>query len=185
MTCSFEEALGEARAGDAAGFEWLYEELNQRVHSFVRLRGCADPEGLVNDVFLQVFMNIGRFDGSEPQFKAWVFRIARNKLIDEYRQLSRRPTELTLDALEADTVADDNVEAQALMTLGTESVLRHLERLTDEQREVLLLRIVGDLTIESVAAIVDKNIGAVKALQRRALRTLAQKMSPETRTPTG
>ncbi|MEL7209546.1 MAG: RNA polymerase sigma factor [Actinomycetota bacterium] len=181
---TFPTVLEAARAGEARAFERLYELLHRRVYAFAHVRGCADPEGLVNDVFVQVFVNIGTFEGNEPQFKAWVFRIARNRVIDEARRRRRRPIDASLDeeTIHGLTSVDDT-EREALDRVGSASVLAHLDALTPEQRDVVLLRIVADLTIESIAGILDKRPGAVKALQRRAFRTLAREMALDARTP--
>jgi RNA polymerase sigma factor (sigma-70 family) len=180
FTPSFEAVLGAACKGDGRAFEQLYKALNRRVAAFSRVRGADDPEGVVNAVFLQVFTGLGGFEGSEPQFKAWVFRIARNKLIDEARRRERRPEEVAPnDEAMAAIQASDDVEKEVVGRLRTDSVLSHLSALTSDQRDVLLLRIVSDLSIDTVAEILDKPPGAVKALQRRALRTLARRISRE------
>ena len=177
---SFDEVLEAARTGDDLAFGVLYEALNRRLHAFARVRGASDPEGLVNDVFLQVFTGLPTFKGTEGQFKAWVFKIARNKLIDEARKRQRRPIEAADERTDTLAVAaPDGVETEVVDRLGTESLLAHLHRLTDAQRDVLLLRLVSDLTIDTIAEVLGKRPGAVKALQRRALRTIAQNMSAE------
>lgn len=164
-------------------FELLYGLLHRRVYAFARLRRCPDSEGLVNDVFFQVFSNIARFEGSEAEFRAWVFRIARNKLIDQTRRLRRRPSEVALDDGLAEILSsDDEVERDVLGRVGNDALLAHLATLTTEQRDVLLLRIVSDLTVDGVAAVLGKRPGAVKALQRRALRTLSRNISHGDRT---
>lgn len=176
----FQAVLTAARDGDGQAFGMLYETLNRRLHAFARVRGAADPEGLVNDVFLQVFTGLPSFRGNEAQFKAWVFRIARNKLIDESRRRRRRPVEVAEDRTAAAAlIGPEDVEGEVEDRLGTESVLAQLELLTDEQRDVVLLRIVSDLTIDTIAEILGKRPGAVKALQRRAFLTIARNLSSE------
>lgn len=177
---SFEAVLQAARRGDGLAFEQLFTVLNRRVHVFARVRGAHDPEGVVNETFLRVFTGLGSFEGSEPQFKAWVFTIARNLLIDENRRLQRRPRErFSASSHEIEQVAPDNTEADVMGRLGTESLLEYLEELTTDQRDVILLRIVSDLTIDTIAEILDKAPGAVKALQRRGFRAIARSMSAQ------
>lgn len=180
---SFEAVLTLAQGGDGRAFEQLFEALNRRVHAFVRVRGAVDSEALVNDVFLRVFTNLGGFDGNEVQFRAWVFTIARNKLIDEGRRGQRRVMETSMEAAmeSGDEVGSGvgDVEAEALSSLGNGWVAAQLDALTVEQREVVVLRIVADLTIEAIAVVLGKRVGAVKALQRRAFRTLARNLERE------
>lgn len=177
---SFASVLDAAGRGDGRAFAQLYTILNRRVHAFGRARGAADPEGLVNEVFLRVFTSLSTFEGTEAQFTAWVFKIARNQLIDESRRRQRRPVEIAADSGAADRLsAPDDVEETVIGHLGSASVLRHLEELTADQRDVVLLRIVSDLTIDMIAVVLGKPPGAVKALQRRAFRTIARNLAPE------
>lgn len=171
---SFPEILEAARSGDGGAFAQLYEALNRRVNTFVSLRGAADPEGMVNDVFLKVFTHLDRFSGDEPQFNGWVFTIARNQLIDEARRRNRRVDEVTLTTSFESVHDTADVEAATLGRLGDDWVVTQLDVLTSEQREVVLLRIVGDLTVDAIAQMLGKRPGAVKAIQRRAFRALAR-----------
>ncbi len=175
---SFEAVLLSAQGGDGLAFDQLFEALNRRVHAFVRVRGARDSEGLVNEVFLKVFTNLRDFAGNEVQFRAWVFTIARNKLIDDGRRTQRRVVETSMEAAmeSGDEVGSGvgDVEAEAFSSLGNGWVADQLDALTAEQREVVVLRIVADLTIEAIAEVLGKRVGAVKALQRRAFRTLAR-----------
>jgi RNA polymerase sigma-70 factor (ECF subfamily) len=174
---SFAVVLGAAQRGDQAAFEQIFSLLNQRLHGYVRVRGAADPEGIVNEVFLRVFAGLDGFDGNENQFRAWLFTIARNKLIDEQRRRQRRPEEVLSDQVLTDAVGD--AEIDALARLGDGWVHEQLAMLTAEQRDVLLLRIVSDLTVDSVAQVLGKQPSAVKALQRRALRTLSRRWNQQ------
>ena len=170
----FDRVLASARNGDGQAFAQLYESMNRRVHAFLSYRGAVDPEGIVNDVFLKVFTKLETFDGNRIQFTAWVFKIARNTLIDESRARSRRVEETSLlDSHDVGHVAG-NVESDALAQMSTDEVLQHLAVLTAEQRDVLVMRVVSDLTIETIAEILGKRVGAVKATQRRALRSIAK-----------
>lgn len=171
----FDQVLAAAQAGDGRAFEDLYSSMHRRVYAFVEVRGASDPEALVSDVFMKVFTNISAFVGTETQYSAWVFKIARNQLIDESRRRSRRVGESTLTP-DHDPVAADDVEMGGLAHLGDDWVRTQLTVLTQEQRDVVVLRVVSGLTIEEVAEVLDKRVGAIKALQRRAFRTLARNL---------
>lgn len=173
---SFDEVLRAARNGDGGAFAVLYELMNRRVHAFVSYRGATDPEAMVSDVFVKVFTNLNDFEGNAVQFAAWVFQIARNTLIDESRARKRRPTETVLDRRDEPHRSHGDVELDALGGMGTAWVLEMLEPLTPEQRDVVVMRVVSDLTIEAIAELLGKRVGAVKALQRRALRTIARNL---------
>jgi RNA polymerase sigma factor (sigma-70 family) len=170
---TFDAVLAAAKAGDSIAFEQLYRMLNRRVASFAAARRAADPEGLVNDVFIRVFKNLPTFEGNEDQFIGWVFQITRNRLIDESRHRQRRVDELLL-AEQPTRRAHTAVEEEALSQIEGERLLGQLDCLTDDQRDVVLLRVVADQSLEVVAASLDKSVGAIKSIQRRALRTLAR-----------
>jgi RNA polymerase sigma factor (sigma-70 family) len=183
---SVSEILTRAVSGDGHAFEQLYLLLHRRLLAYIQVRGSSDAEGLMHDVFLQVFTNLGRFSGDEAQFHAWVFRIARNKLIADSRRPGLRVPEVDIDAaLEVWGTDPDQVEQLALSAAGAGSVLDYLRYLTDQQAEVILLRTVGDLSVAEVARVLDKPIGAVKAMQRRALHTLARRLNSEQAVPLG
>ncbi|HUF99257.1 MAG TPA: RNA polymerase sigma factor [Ilumatobacter sp.] len=173
---SFDLVLESARAGDGRAFEQLYESMHRRVYAFAVVRGASDPEALVNEVFLKVFTNIAAFAGNEAQFGGWVFKIARNRLIDEARRRKRRVEESELDEGHESSAALGNVETEALAHVGDEWVVGQLSVLTAEQRDVVVLRVVSGLTVEEIARALDKRVGAVKAMQRRAFRTLARNL---------
>jgi RNA polymerase sigma factor (sigma-70 family) len=102
-----------------------------------------------------------------------MFVIAHRRLIDERRRASRRPAQTHWDAAPVSATVGGDVEREAIEFLATEEILRAFDQLTDDQRNVLALRIIGGFTLEETASMVGKRIGAVKALQRRALQALA------------
>lgn len=156
-------------------FGRLYGELAPAVAGYLRVQRAAEPEDLTNEVFLGVFRGLGTFQGTETQFRSWVFTIAHRRLQDERRRLARRPV---LTAMDAEMSAPGgDVEQEALDSLGQQWVLAMSEQLSADQRTVLLLRTVADLTAEEVARITGKRVGAVRALQRRALETLRRNLA--------
>ncbi len=166
----FAELLVAAQAGEGWAFDELFRTWNGPMSGFVRARGRVDVEDVVNDVFLKAFSSIGSFSGDESAFRSWLFRIARNRVIDEFRKQGRSVDTAALTHAEAVTGGDVVVDAER--NFGDERVVRLLAQLTDEQREVLALRFVADLTIDQIAHITGRRRGAVKQLQRRALRRL-------------
>ena len=166
-----EAALAAARAGDPAGFDSLFTHFAGPVRAFARTRGAEDPEALTNDVLHGVFRGLGSFRGGGSDFRAWVFRIARNKLIDDHRRRNRRPISVSLD------VAEPTLPDGTGALLDRELLIGPLSELTDRQREVLVLRFVLDLPIAEVASITNRPVTAVKATQRRALAALRRSLT--------
>lgn len=167
---AFDPVLAAARTGEAWAFQRLFEWLGRPIAGYLRGAGVEDPDGTANEVFLRIFGAIERFEGSEERFRSWAFSIAHNLVIDERRRRSRRPVTAPMEAAPEPAVggADDAV----FVALGDEHVRTLLAGLAPDQRDVVLLRIVADLSIEDTAAALGKSPGAVKALQHRAIATL-------------
>ena len=172
----FTSLLEAAREGNEAAWQDLYNSLAPVVLGYLRANGAPDPEDVLGEVFLQVARDIARFDGEEPGFRSWVFTIAHHRLIDARRYSARRPVELSPEPPEPGGHADDAAD-EALAKIGAEEVQRVLGVLSEDQRAVLLLRVIGDLSIEDVAKAVGKRPGAVKALQRRGLAAVKRELT--------
>ena len=166
-----------ARAGGGWAFGRLWESLAPAVASYLRARGVRDPDDVTSEVFLAAFRGIGRFNGDGIAFRAWLFTIAHHKAADTFRRRSGR--ELLRETVD-DGRTQPSAEDTALSGLAETAALQRLASLTDDQRDVILLRIVGDLSIAETARVLDRPVGAVKALQHRALARLrASAVSPE------
>lgn len=172
-------ALVAAARGENWGWTKLYHSLAPTVTGYLRAQGCAEPEDLASEVFVQAVKNINRFHGDFVAFRSWIFCIAHNKLVDDSRYRGRRPVKPSPDA-GSDCVSPVGVEDQVLNNLANDGVLRLIAELTADQRSVLFLRIVGELTTEEVARALNKNVTAVKALQRRGLASIRKEMSQQT-----
>ena len=168
---AFDDVLAAAQAGAGWAFEVLYRDLSPVVTGYLRLHGAAEPDDLASETFLNVFTGLAGFSGDEDDLRSWVFTIAHRRLIDDWRRRSRRP-QVTDEPGDLTTLLGGDVEDDVLVRAGTEDVHRMCSELPDDQRSVLLLRILADLTIEQVASVMGRSVGATKALQRRGLRTL-------------
>ena len=149
-----------------------YRWLAPAVLGYLRAQRAPDPEDLVGEVFLQVARDLPRFRGDDDALRRWVFTIAHNRLLDARRREGRRPPPAhgPLPDL-ASPAAPDPLDPELVAALST---------LTPEQREVVVLRFVGDLSLEDVARITRRKVGAVKALQHRALEMLARQLRGRT-----
>jgi RNA polymerase sigma factor (sigma-70 family) len=173
-----EETLAAARRGAEWAWAALYRRLAPSVAGYLRSHGAPEPEDLTGEVFLQVVRAIKRFHGDGAGFRSWVFSIAHNKLIDDRRGRGRRPSQ-PVWGHEEESFTPGNAEEEALNNLATGRVKKLIEGLTPDQREVLMLRILGGLTLPEVARAVGKNLASVKALQRRGLASLRSEISPQ------
>ena len=171
---ALDRALDRARAHDATGFDELFRVFGPAILGYLRARNVGDPEGVANEVFVRAFRSVHSFDGDSTRFRTWLYSIARNAAIDESRRRRRRPAQTAL--AHAEPVGGD-VEEEALAALQRESVRALLDGLAPDQREVLMLRVVADLSIAQTAAVVNKSHEAVKALQHRALAALRRSLA--------
>ena len=172
--------LVAAKAGETWAWRELFETLSPALAGYLRVQGARDIDDLVSEVFMGVVQRIGSFEGSQEQFRSWVFVIAHHRLIDDRRKQARVPA-VPYDATEPpdDAPAAGDASSDALDRMSAERMIALCGRLVADQRDVLLLRLVGDLTIEQIAQIVDKSVGAVKALQRRGLAAMQRILSAE------
>ncbi|HEX2361244.1 MAG TPA: RNA polymerase sigma factor [Jiangellaceae bacterium] len=183
---AFDGVLEAARGGAPWAFERLWVELSSAVAGYLRCQGTAEPDDLTSEVFLGVFAGLKSFTGSEEKFRSWVFTIAHHRLVDERRRTVRRYWSTTADLSILDQVGGD-AEADALdvlgnqraAELGNQRAAEFCAGLSADQRDVLLLRVVGDLTVEQVAKILGKTVGGVKVTQRRALSALRKSIERE------
>ena len=167
----FDDVLCAAQAGAAWAFEVLYRDLAPSVTGYLRLHGAAEPDDLASETFIGVFTGLSGFTGDEAALRAWVFTIAHRRLVDDWRRRSRRP-QVSDDPGDLTELCGGDVEDDALVGFGTATVQQLCAGLPDDQRSVLLMRILADLTVEQVAQAIGRSVGATKALQRRGLRTL-------------
>lgn len=173
----FEEVLAGARHGDQLAWAALYDSLAPQVLGYLRSRGAADAEEVLGDVFLHVARGIHGFEGQEAGFRSWVFVIATSRLRDERRRRRRKPTPDHLDAAIEDRLEDTvDVATEVEQAAAAAAVQRLLQVLTPDQRAVIELRVFADLGSHEVATILDKPVGAVKALHRRGLGALRREL---------
>ena len=169
---AFPQTLAAAQTGAEWAWEVLYRDLAPTVRGYLRAHGAAEPDDLVAEVFLQLARNLHSFEGEEQGFRSWVFTVAHHRLVDERRARGRRPVDPTDSYAIEDAAPQGDVEADALDRLSAGEARALLDRLSPDQRDVLLLRILAGLTVDEVAVAIGKRPGAVKALQRRALASL-------------
>ena len=164
----FDAVLAAAQVGAGWAAEQIWISLAPKVAGYLRSQGSSEPDDLTSEVFLGVFGSLGSFSGSEEQFRSWVFTIAHRRLVDERRGIGRRPAP-AWGVEPDDGPPGPSAEHEALQRLSAERVRDLCDRLVPDQRDVLLLRLVGGLTVQEVAVTLGKTEGAIKALQRRAL----------------
>jgi RNA polymerase sigma-70 factor (ECF subfamily) len=171
----FQDVLTAAQAGGRWANRVIWTEYSPQVAAYLRARGSLEPDDLTSEVFLTVFERLAEFEGDEEKFRAFVFTIAHRRLVDEFRKRAHRGFQSEWSE-ESDTRTVNSAESHALERIGNENARALLDELPPDQRDVLVLRIIGDLTVEQIAEILGKRPGAIKALQRRGLERLRKKV---------
>ena len=174
---AFPTVLEAARSGAEWAWTRLYKDLAPSMLGYLRAKKCPDAEDVLGEAFVDVVRNLDRFDGGEREFRAWALTICHRRLVDRLRKSSTVVEQAPLS--DADTGPTGDVEQDAFAALGIERVRDLVAQLSPDQQDVVLLRIVGDMTVEEVATAIGKRPGAVKALQRRALANLRKEILKE------
>jgi RNA polymerase sigma-70 factor (ECF subfamily) len=170
--------FGEVLAAAQDGAQWavavLWQELHPRLLRFLRGLDPVAAEDVEADTWLAAARHLAGFHGDDKQFRAWMFTIARNRLIDWRRREARRGVAEAL----SERPADDDPAVTALDVLRADATVAQVRALLPRgQAEVILLRVLGGLEVAEVAAIVDKRPGTVRILQHRGLRRLAEHLA--------
>ena len=169
----------QAQNGEAAAFGQLYEIYSDRVFRYVayRVDSDADAEDITEDVFIRMLEAIGSFKWRNVPFSAWLMRIAHNRVIDHYRR-SRLRTATPLDDAPPLPSRDRDPQDRVDTFSDLQELRTAMAGLTDLQRQVISLRFGSDLSIAETAHVMNRNEGAVKALQHSAIRALRRLMVP-------
>ena len=170
-----DDLVTAAVAGDGDALGTVYRILAPKVLGYLTAHGAEDPEGLTNEVFLHVLRRMGGLVGGSAGLRTFVFSVAHARLVDDVRRRSRRPAQHPYEP-DLDERQAHSAEQAALSGVDAHHLEEMLGRLNEDQRTVITLRVLGDLTVEQTAEILGKSAGAVKQLQRRGLLVLRSLM---------
>ncbi len=170
----------KARRGEPAAIGTLFDRHHEDVFRYLwaRLGDRQAAEDLTGEVFLRMHASLPGYEVRELPFRAWLFRIARNLLIDEYRRHKGRVT-VSLDESTIAMSAGAGPEQTAERELTAERLHRAILRLSRARREVVALRFFGQLSIRETATAMGKTVAAVKALQHEGLLALRAALQEE------
>jgi RNA polymerase sigma-70 factor (ECF subfamily) len=157
--------------------ERIYRDLAPAVLGYLRGSGAAEPEDLLGDVFVAVVRGLPDCSDDAAALRRWVFTVAHHRLVDERRKAATRAGDVTLDT-QPDPLVDDCYD-DVLSRLSASPAVRALASLTADQRAVVLLRDVADLSVADTALVLGKKPGSVKTTHRRALAALARRLNGE------
>lgn len=167
--------VDRAKSYDTEAFGELYDIYFDKIFAFVyyKIGKRFEAEDIAGQVFLKALENISNFEWRGAPFSAWLFRIASNLVTDYYRSGKYE----TVDIEEHQNIEiEDGLapEESAIRELDREELMKAIKTLTDEQQQVIAMRFFAGMTNEEVAQAIDKNVGAIKALQHRAIGALGK-----------
>ena len=162
-----------AAAGAGADWAWaeLYGEYAPNLLRFIASQGAAEPEDCLGECFVQLVRNLPSFRGNEAAFRSWLYLLARNRVVDEWRAARRRPSTPAGDALSANPGRRDAEPVDAALT-SRRAVEDILTTLGPDQRAVIVLRVLEEFSVEETAVVLRRSPGAVRVLQHRAIKQL-------------
>ena len=175
---ALERLVDEARGGDAEAFAAIFDRYHEPVYRFIasRIHRPADAEDLTQLVFVKVLEALPRYESRGVPFGGWLFRLARNTVIDHVRtHKETAELEQVLDRADLDRGPDE----WAMTRQELESVRVALASLTDEQREAIALRYFAGLSAKEAATAMGKQEGTVRGLQFRAIAALRRHLGIE------
>ncbi len=176
--------LAAAVLGDEAAWRRVYDDVAPAVLRYLQSRGVRDAEDVLGDTFLDAARSLHAFEGDMEHFRSWIFTIAHHRMVDHHRRQARQPSEPRGDieaAMPPDLrdgkgivgaaqdIADEHFHRSQLHTL--------IRQLAPDQRDVLLLVYVADLSLVDTAGVLGKSVGAVKALHLRGLQSLRRRLA--------
>ncbi len=161
-----------AVGGEASAFGLLYDYYQPKIYRFVLMKvgRREEAEDLTHQVFLNAWQNIKNYESRGFPFSSWLYRIARNQVIDYYRAIR--------DEVPIEEVSPESFAVPASVHIdfdkGVElrKIRSAIQLLDPVYQDVVIMRFVEDLSIKETAAILDKSEGSIKVIQHRAIKKL-------------
>lgn len=184
---AIERLVAQAKAGDSEAFGFLFDHFSEPVHRYIASRVVrpSDAEDLTQTVFVKALEALPRYESRGIPFGGWLFRLARNTVIDHVRT---RRDHADIEALAERVAVDAAPDDMVVMRMQIDAVGVALASLTDEQREAIALRFFGGLSAREAAEAMGKQEGTVRGLQFRAITALRRQLElddPDEGTKTG
>jgi RNA polymerase sigma-70 factor (ECF subfamily) len=173
------DLVARAQDGDPRAFGEIYDRYSETVYRYIyfRVNNAQLAEDLASETFLRALRRISSFSWQGRAFGAWLVTIARNLVVDHFKSGRYRLEIVKPDVLGTDSPETDpttSPETAALEKLTNATLLNAVKKLNPDQQECIVLRFLQGFTVAETARTMGKNEGAVKALQYRAVRTLAR-----------
>ena len=169
-----EQIIKECQKGNLDEFTELYEQYFEKIYRFIyyKTHHRQTAEDLTSQVFIKTLENIGRFNPRQGLFSSWLYRIARNKVIDYYRTEKKKFDITGFWDLKSKEKIDVDLENKEKL----EQVKQYLNKLKPEQREIIVMRIWDGLSYQEIAEIIDKKEANCKMIFSRTMKKLREEI---------
>lgn len=168
--------MRRAAGGDPEALTELWRAHQHLLLRYFRGKGMAEPEDLASTVWLEVASGLARFEGDLDDFRRWLFTIAARRRIDDIRTANRRAALLEHAPVDPRPAHEPAAEDESVRAAALDAAVAMVRGLPADQAEAVLLRVVADLSVGEVAAIMGRAEGAVRVLVHRGLKRLAERM---------
>ena len=169
--------IEKAKAGDEAAMGELFRQFASPLLRYLKGRRVIDPEDIASETWLSIIGSLSKFQGDGGDFRAWIFSTARRRIIDGARRASVRPKLEQIGEAESASAPNDPSFTPGAGSEADQAVSELVDCLTDEQRDVVLLRVLGGFSAAEVAKIVGRSEGAIRVIQHRAIKKMAENIS--------
>jgi RNA polymerase sigma-70 factor, ECF subfamily len=173
------QLIQAAQRGNEQALGRLYDTHVDRIYRYVLYR-VSDPqlaEDLTADVFLRVVEGLPGYRTSDVPFLAWLYRIAHARIVDHYRQVSRRGQHQDID--KSNLRIEDDLDGVLVAAYYQEKVREAMGLLTAEQQQVIHARFIEGYNLQQAADALGKTVGAIKVMQHRALEALSRALTKQ------
>jgi RNA polymerase sigma-70 factor, ECF subfamily len=168
------DLVKKAKVGrDADAFGQLYDEYVDQIFRYVfyKVGNLVEAQDLTGQTFLKAFENIESYEMRDVAFSSWLYRIAHNLVVDYFRRESKRE-KVSIDEQPPTPSNSGNPVESVMADMESERLYKAMQKLTHNQREVLVLKFIDNLSNNQVAEIMGMSVGAVKSTQKRGLLSL-------------
>jgi len=177
MANDYDALLQQAKRGNRQALAAIYDAFQPPLYRYVyrQVDSQETARDLTAEVFHRFLQSLQKGNGPDQYLQAWLYRVAHNTIVDYYRRQQHRHH---LPLLEQFVAADDDPVHLAELHIAADRVRRSMRQLTPDQQQVIALKFFAGLSNQEIARIIAKPIGAVKALQHRAIAALQRQLLP-------
>ncbi len=177
MEQSFDDLLKKIQQGEESAFVQIYQRYCSRLDKFIYFRAGRDYEDISSEVWIGVTLRLHEFQGSEAQFQAWLYRIARNRIADYFRK--NKITSVNIadmdDAVDKNYVINSDNDLLLISDEESVELNKYLKsNLKSHEYEIVYLRVIAGCSVKEVAEMTQTNEAKVRLIQHRALKKLSR-----------